>query len=210
MDVIEAYLDRLSRSLVGPGRCRRDLVAEARDGLVDAAEAYQRAGTPEGEARRRAVADFGSSDEIAAAFQTELALSQARRAVLLAVALLTAQPLLWQAAGALLLGSGTARWPGGYAVLDQVLSWLGTATVLAAVAALVASGAATRRWAPAALARGLGWAVLTACVVFGVLGAAMTVVAPGGLVVSVALSVGLLLVPLLVVARSARRALVAG
>ena len=68
-----AYLARLDAALVGPARTRRSLVREAADHLDDATAALVAAGWTEDDAARRAVEEFGPVAEVAAAFQTTLA-----------------------------------------------------------------------------------------------------------------------------------------
>ncbi|MEV7552700.1 permease prefix domain 1-containing protein [Amycolatopsis sp. NPDC089917] len=74
MSAIEAYIGDLDRRLSGSAGAKTDLLTEARDGLVDAAEAYREGGAEEAEAERRAVADFGPAAVIAREYQAELAL----------------------------------------------------------------------------------------------------------------------------------------
>jgi hypothetical protein len=98
-DVVEEYLSGLSARLIGPGRAKRELLAEARDGLVDATEAYLDAGLPRAEAGRLAVRDFGGYRQVVPSYQTELAVSQGRRTALLVAvtmpAVLVASRLMW-------------------------------------------------------------------------------------------------------------------
>ncbi|MGN9783308.1 permease prefix domain 1-containing protein [Nonomuraea sp. ZG12] len=70
--VIDDYVDRLHRRLKGPPRIKRDLLAEARDGLLDATDAWQRRGLGRAEAERTAVREFGPFGEIARGYQREL------------------------------------------------------------------------------------------------------------------------------------------
>ncbi|GAA1277556.1 hypothetical protein GCM10009677_34480 [Sphaerisporangium rubeum] len=76
---IDDYVATLARTLRGPGRLRRDMVAEARDGLEDAAEAYREQGADPAAAERLAVAEFGPVGEIAPGYQEELAAREGRR-----------------------------------------------------------------------------------------------------------------------------------
>jgi hypothetical protein len=80
---IDEYLAGLSRRLTGPRRVKADLLAEARDGLVDAAEAYADAGLSASAAVDRALADFGEYRQVVADYQAELAAAQGRRTALL-------------------------------------------------------------------------------------------------------------------------------
>jgi hypothetical protein len=79
-DPIDEHLARLAARLpLLPGR-RRDLLVEARDGLEDAAEAYRGAGLGAREAAQRAVADFGTVDELTAHYANQLVTGSARTA----------------------------------------------------------------------------------------------------------------------------------
>src|SRR2546423_3440561 len=70
MRAVENYLAELDRSLYGPVRKKSDLLAEARDSLTDAVEAYRGAGCADPELR--AVAEFGDVRLIAQDYQAEL------------------------------------------------------------------------------------------------------------------------------------------
>ncbi|GEL26583.1 hypothetical protein PSU4_55370 [Pseudonocardia sulfidoxydans NBRC 16205] len=100
-DPIEAHVRALRDALHGPRRVRASLLAEARDGLEDAAQALCDDGVDAAEARSRAVAEFGPVREVADGYQDELAAAQCRRtATLMAVAfpaLLLSWNLLWSA-----------------------------------------------------------------------------------------------------------------
>ncbi|XVQ82422.1 permease prefix domain 1-containing protein [Microbispora siamensis] len=80
---IDEYVASMRHALRGPGRAKRDLLTEARDSLLDAAEAYEGEGLPRAEAERLAVADFGALPEVAPGFQGELTVSQGRRTAVL-------------------------------------------------------------------------------------------------------------------------------
>jgi hypothetical protein len=102
-DPVRAYLTQLDAELHGPDDVRRDLLREARDGLEDAAEGYERAGLPPRHAAELAVRDFGPVSEIAPRYQDELAADQGRRtALLLAVGfplLMLGWDLVWTTGG---------------------------------------------------------------------------------------------------------------
>ncbi|TMR18550.1 hypothetical protein ETD86_21630 [Nonomuraea turkmeniaca] len=70
--VIDDYVARLSHALQGPRQPKRDLLAEARDGLLDAALAWKRSGLERLEAELAVVRECGPVEEIAAGFQQEL------------------------------------------------------------------------------------------------------------------------------------------
>ncbi len=70
--IIETYLSELDRRLTGCAKHKADLLAEARDGLHDAAEAYREGGWSDEDAQRRAVTEFGPADLLARDYQAEL------------------------------------------------------------------------------------------------------------------------------------------
>lgn len=98
-DPITRHVAALERALHGPHRTRRGMIAEARAGLLDAAEAYQAGGLPPEQAAARAVRDFGAVGEVAPAFQAELTARQGRWSALLFAlvfpGLLAGWDLLW-------------------------------------------------------------------------------------------------------------------
>ncbi|MFS8478385.1 MAG: permease prefix domain 1-containing protein [Micromonosporaceae bacterium] len=167
---IDEYVRALDRRLVGPRRAKRDLVTEARDSLVDAAEAYQAGGLDRLAAERRAVAEFGAPDRIAPQYQRELAAGAARRLALLVTAF---------AVGGLLLGD--RMWQGapwadrtpsrGYLAAAVALDHL--PYVVAAVTVLVLLGMrqlARRGGDPRRLCRALSLWTLGALGLSGALG----------------------------------------
>jgi hypothetical protein len=138
MSAIDEYVAGMAARLAGPARAKADLIAEARDGLLDAAEAYTRRGMPAAEAAAHAVADFGAPDEVLPHYQQELAAAQGRRtAWLVAIALPVMQllaPLMWW----------HSPWQGGpyppssgYLLLSAAVDCLGiTAGIMAAITLL--------------------------------------------------------------------------
>ncbi len=88
--LIDAYLAEVDAKLVGPAPARRDIVAELRDGLRAAVEAYERDGSGPAEATQRALAELGRPAAVAAGFVPELAARQARR-----VGLGLIRPAMW-------------------------------------------------------------------------------------------------------------------
>jgi hypothetical protein len=95
-DPVETYLTGLSRALRGPRRRKADLMAEARDSLVDATEAYEAGGLSPLEAAEHAVADFGDLDEVVPGYRSELGIAQGRRTAVLLLLVMMAQPIIWQ------------------------------------------------------------------------------------------------------------------
>ncbi len=143
MSLLDDYVAGLSGALRGPRRVKADLVAEARDGLVDATEAYQRDGLPAERAQRRAVTEFGSYADVVPGYQAELAVAQGRRTTLLfAVALVALRyltPLMWH-----------SRWTGGgagaagYQWLAACFDYLTLAGAVVALLAWLALGWGSR------------------------------------------------------------------
>ena len=97
--VIDEYVAGLRRRLVGPARLKDEMLAEARDGLLDAARAHEADGLDPAAARRQAIAEFGGYAEVAPAYQVELAAAQGRSTALVIAAALVAlrlvAPLVW-------------------------------------------------------------------------------------------------------------------
>jgi hypothetical protein len=142
--LIDAYVADLGRSLRGPARPKADLLREARDGLYDAAAAYRDDGVDPETAQHRAVRDFGDVRDIAPDYQAELAAAQGRRTALLICLVLAPQSLLWQyVGGALAEGHERAAAP-GYAVVDALTAGLGTAAVIGTILAALACGVGVR------------------------------------------------------------------
>ena len=175
---IDTYVAHLDRALIGPRRVKADLMAEARDSLVDAAEAQQTRGLDRRAAERRAVAEFGTVDEIAAAFRTELGVAQARRTLVVFAAVLVPQPVVW-AEGRWPWNSGE---PAGSArpvvhLLDVMVESLGAAVMVGTVIALAACGIGLRwHFVRQHAARMTGLFVAAACVVMTLIGVVLTVV----------------------------------
>lgn len=174
MSVIEAYVTELGGVLRGPRGVKTDMLAEARDGLVDASEAYQQSGLDEIGAQRRAVADFGAVGEVAADYQAQLGLTQGRRTGALICLVLATQPLAWHVLLPLVglhhTGSGPA-----YEVVNQLVQWTGTAAIGVGLLSVIALGVGTRylgtrRW----LIRATGVFALVVCAVFAVFGLLLT------------------------------------
>lgn len=206
---IDAYVVELDGVLRGPRRVRADLVTEARDGLTDAAEAYQEAGLTRAHAEREAVAEFGSVPELAASYQRLLAYAQGRRTALLVFCVCAAQAIgstfAWQTAG-----MGWQELPSpGFLVAAHVVDWLGIAVKVLALVLLVLCGfgtrwLGTRRWVP----RAVGMFALGICVFFAAASVLLTAADPAGSILDVRhlpwIVVGGL-APLFLVLPSARR-----
>lgn len=212
MDGIEAYVAELGRAVHGPRGARRELMTEARDGLVDAAAAYEERGLDAPAAARRAVEDFGSVTDVAPAFQDELAIAQARRTALLIVVLLTVQPLVWEHAWPAV--AGIDAWdPGqGFVVADRVVERICTGAVVGALLALFGCGMGSRRLRPSrSLPRLTGVFALAVLGVLAVGGVLLAVLSPpGGGITGVAALLWwtvFLVAPLAAIGVSARRCL---
>ncbi|MFI5691476.1 permease prefix domain 1-containing protein [Kribbella sp. NPDC051586] len=93
---IDDYLAALSKELRGPRRRKADLLAEARDHLTDATEAFEADGFDRYDAEKHAVADFGAIEDVAPGYRSELAISQSRRTAMMLLLALMIQPIVWQ------------------------------------------------------------------------------------------------------------------
>ncbi|MBG0829896.1 hypothetical protein HS041_19195 [Planomonospora sp. ID67723] len=95
--VIDDYVTGLGRALKGPRGAKRDLLTEARDSLLDAAEALELDGLDRAEAERAAVAEFGAVAEIAPGYQDELSAAAGRRLATLLFLAVPLTALMWTA-----------------------------------------------------------------------------------------------------------------
>jgi len=92
-DPVGELLAAIAHRLRGPGRLRRDLLAELADGLEDAAVAHAQRGLTVAQARALAAQEFGDPALVSAECQGELTAVQARRT---AVAICLLVPLVDQ------------------------------------------------------------------------------------------------------------------
>jgi hypothetical protein len=207
---IEAYVADLDRDLRGPRRMKRDILTEARDSLVDATAAYQKAGLDPRDAERRAVAEFGDVAEIAPGYQTELALAQSRRTAWVVIATLVLQTVVWDN----LLPAVFSDRPvvGGSLAesVDTSLEWLGGVLWAAAFTVLIVSGIGSRYLHPGArLVRTTGMFGLVVCGILALGGGLMTALSPATSQTPWLETAGPLLVflalPIVCIVRSSRR-----
>lgn len=189
-DPIADYLAALDARLSGPAKAKADLLAEARDGLDDAAEAHAAAGHPD--PRGQAVAEFGDPARIARAYQAELGVAEGARtlrSVLLAIPVIHG---LWQVNELVWIGSWRdygPRPPDWFGIVAQVQALAGWAVAGLLVVALVAVRVLSRR---AVDTRRLGRAAALLSVTGSVVLLATLLALLG---VSVGLDINLLMVP---------------
>jgi hypothetical protein len=211
--MIEAYVAELGGVLRGPRGVKADMLAEARDGLLDATEAYRESGLDEVGAQRRAIADFGAVPEVATDFQVELGLSQGRRTGVLISVVLAAQPAVWNLAMRLIGNRDGVSTP-IYHLVDDLVRWTGIAAIGGGLLSVTALGIGTRYLGSRrALTRATGFFAFAVCGVFALLGLWLTMVSPatGSLLAPSGLPSTLVLLglPLAGVAVAARQCLAA-
>ncbi|MEV6926439.1 permease prefix domain 1-containing protein [Dactylosporangium sp. NPDC051485] len=141
---IDAYVTSLRRALRGPRSAKADLLAEARDGLTDAAEHYESTGLPRLAAERLAVSDFGPVADLAPEYQRELALTQARRTAVLVGTAVAAQSLVSELAWRREATSWTWQPDHLYTLLANTVDYAAYAVVAAALLAALACGIGAR------------------------------------------------------------------
>lgn len=142
-DPVEQYLTGLSRALQGPRRRKADLMAEARDSLVDATEAYEADGCGPREAAERAVADFGDLAVVVPGYRSELAIAQGRRTAVLLVGVLLAQPIVWLE-GVWSWNQEPVSTNAIVLLLNQLVQLVGMLSMVGSVLALIATGIGLR------------------------------------------------------------------
>lgn len=211
---VDEYLDAVESRLGGPARWRASVRAELADGLVAAAQAYLDRGpaADRADAVRRARADFGPPEVVAASFAGEAAAQVARRSGL---GLLASGPLAAACWVSAILATGAHPAPHQLAGAARLLPAFGiaiAATAASAVLALAGTGRAGR-WLGA---RSVRLPVVAATLATGLCVAAdaLAVTAFAGWVatsprvtvgVPAGLAVGFSLVRLTLAARASRR-----
>lgn len=209
-DPVERYLAELSRALRGPRRRKADLLAEARDSLVDATEAYEADGLSEHEAKEHAVAEFGELAEVVPGYRAELGIAQGRRTAVLLTLVMTAQPIVWRE-GVWVWNQHPESPTPLVTFLNDLVMLAGMVAIVGSVLALVASGIGLR-YEPIrdrATKTTARFALLSSASVSGI-GIALATAsrAADGSGASGLLAVGIFVVaPLLLVSRSAHRCL---
>ncbi len=103
---IDSLVSAIGARLPGPAGAREDILAELRDGLLEAAEANKRKGLSHDEALQLALRQFGDAPTIAASFWPEMAAARARRMVFVLFATGPIVVALW-ASAARSRGSGS-------------------------------------------------------------------------------------------------------
>lgn len=207
---IDAHVAALADALHGPRRAKADLLTEARDSLVDAAEAFEHRGFDPEAAARQAVREFGDVAQVAPGYQTELGLAQARRTVVLIIGVLAPQSIVWEHVGGWALGPWSWDPAPGYALVDSLLPWLGTTGIAGSLVAFLACGIGLRYPVAAAeLIRATGVFALVVSVMSAVSGVLLTLLSSVPVARGLLLLTAIVLIPLLWVAVSARRCLIA-
>ncbi|TDO67369.1 hypothetical protein EV651_103281 [Kribbella sp. VKM Ac-2571] len=140
---IDEYLAALSKELWGPRRRKADLLAEARDHLTDATEAFEADGLDRYDAEKHAVAEFGTLEEVAPGYRAELAVSQGRLTAMLLFASLIVQPLIWRQGVWAWSQDAPTRSPLNDFLQDLVRG-VGSVVIAGAVLAVLAAGIGMR------------------------------------------------------------------
>jgi hypothetical protein len=210
---IDIYITELAGALHGPRRAKEDLLTEARDSLVDATEAYQDGGTDRATAERQAVRDFGAVPEIAPGYQAELGLAQGRRTALLILFVFAAQPFIWGYAFHWITDTSPEGTRTGVRIADNLVENLGGVTLLVSLLATLGYWLGMR--SPAVrtrIARVTGFFAIIVAVVFTTFSAFLTAFSawPTGwmLAINLVWTVAFIVIPMSVIAVSARRCLV--
>jgi hypothetical protein len=213
--LIDTYITELGRALHGPRRAKDDLLTEARDGLVDAAEAYEHGGADRAAAERQAVREFGAVQDIAPGYQTELGLVQGRRTALLILFVFAAQPFIWGYAFRWATNTPDAASRTGLRYADDLVENLGGITLLLSMIAVLGYWIGMRY--PAVrdrLTRATGVFALIVAGVFVAMSSFLAVFSPKPttlmLVVNLVWMVAFILLPMSWIALSARRCLAMG
>ncbi|GAB3827220.1 permease prefix domain 1-containing protein [Kribbella italica] len=207
---VDVYMADLSSALSGPRRRRADLMAEARDSLEDATEAYEAGGLQRVDAERSAVDDFGDLAEVVPGYRAELGIAQSRRTALLLFLVMIAQPLVWQ--------EGAWAWtqqPEGTTpfleLLNRSVMVTGSLSIVGAVLAVVGTGLGLRYpWLRDRVARATAVFALVSAAAVGTIAVLMgwfSTELEGSNLAGLSIVGGFVLLPLLLVSYSAQRCL---
>ena len=200
--MLEAYLAELNATLRGPRRAKTDLLAEARDHLLDSASAHESDGLSRQKAEFAAVRDFGAVAEIAPDYQTELGWIQGRRTALKVLFVFAAQPFIWGIAYPRIADTPIDS------PADELVENLGGLTILLALLMVLAYRIGMRHPAVRTrITRVTGLATIAVCGLFIALAALLTALSPGGLVLLWMIT--FILAPMSWTALSAKRCLAA-
>ncbi|WP_049797487.1 permease prefix domain 1-containing protein [Kribbella flavida] len=207
---VDAYVAGLNRALRGPRRRKADLMAEARDSLEDATEAYEADGLDRDEAERRAVADFGDLGEIVPGYRAELGLAQSRRTAVLLFLVMIAQPIVWQEGAWAWTQQPDAAMP-LLDVVQQAVRVVGTLAIAGAFVALLGTGLGLRYpWLRDRAARATALFALVCAVLVGAMATVMGLFSSelgGSDLAGLGVVGGFVLLPLTLVSYSAQRCL---
>ena len=133
LDPVATHVAELDRVLRGPRAVKRSMIAEVRDGLVDAVADHRERGLDPERAATAAVRDFGTVRELAPLLQDELTARQGRHTALLLVVAFPALLVAWDAVWA--VGDGWV--PPASPTVAALARAVDLTTVLTAAAALV-------------------------------------------------------------------------
>ncbi|MGW0482052.1 permease prefix domain 1-containing protein [Nonomuraea sp. NPDC003214] len=177
---IDDYVTDLGRALSGPSGPKRDMVVEARDSLVDAADAYEAGGAGREEAERLAIEEFGPVRDIAPGFQAELTAVAGRRLGLLLFVSVPVTVVMWSVVWRFHPGSFAGYGPRAdwHVFASRLLDVLQLGTGLYGGAALLALARGLVR--PGLVTRSLGVIVWVMLPVTGVLSLVLAQTSPAG------------------------------
>ncbi|MFB6723444.1 permease prefix domain 1-containing protein [Kribbella sp. NPDC056345] len=204
---VDDYMVGLTKALPGPRRKRADLLAEARDHLIDATEAFEADGLDRDSAERAAVADFGSLHEVVPGYRAELAVSQSRRTATLLFLVLIVQPIVWQE-GAWSWNQDAVQESALNDFLQTMVRGIGMVTIAGAVLAVIAAGAGMRY--PIVrehVSRATSLFAIATSVVISAIGVVMAASSAQVALLDYAVVSGFVVLPLVVVGLQAGRAL---
>ncbi|MFI6502630.1 permease prefix domain 1-containing protein [Nonomuraea typhae] len=180
--LIDDYVADLGRALAGPAGPKRDMVVEARDSLIDTADAFEAGGLAREEAELLAVREFGTVGEIAPGYQSELTACAGRRLGGLLFVSVPLTALAWSMIWKVfpLAPEVWASKPEWFEAASRALDLVQLGVGVAGGLALLALGHGARLLPRArAVTRTLGGLVLAMLVVTMVLGWALSVGAKG-------------------------------
>lgn len=133
-DSVESFLHAVGSRLAGPSKQRAAILAELKDGLLEATESHERAGLERAQAVALALREFGDPETLADSLQPELIAMRGRQSALTLLAAASIVLALWVAAARSRDAAASAR------LFDSPIDHVAAALLLVA---LIATGLGT-------------------------------------------------------------------
>jgi hypothetical protein len=178
MSAVDLYLDTLASSLLGGRREIADLIEEVEGGLDDLVAGLGANGMEADDAERSAQEQFGPIELIAPQLQRLLVAHATKRTAVFTALALLIQPLVWGYPFRLITNSSASPVAVTHAFFDNLVEWIGAATLILMLLAVVSARRVRRFEVESSIARAAGFTALIAVSSIGMLGLALSLSGP--------------------------------